>query len=49
MVLLYEVSPLDPVAFGGVAVLFLGITLVASLGPAYRATRVDPLESMRQD
>ena len=45
--LLYEVNPLDPVTFAGVALLFLAIALVASFAPAYRATRIDPIESIR--
>jgi predicted permease len=46
--LLVGVSPGDPVALGGSA-LFLGaIALVASYLPARRATKVDPVEMLRQ-
>jgi putative ABC transport system permease protein len=45
--LLYDVSPLDPVVFGGVSLLLAAAGLVASLVPARRATRVDPIEALR--
>lgn len=46
-VILYDVQPLDPMVFGGVA-LTLGATgAFACLIPARRATRVDPSEAMR--
>ena len=47
--LLYGVTPMDPVALmGGVAVLAVAAT-VASLVPALRASRVDPMESLRAE
>ena len=45
--LLYEVSPLDPIVFIGVSTLLAGAGLVASLIPARRATRVDPIIALR--
>lgn len=45
--LLFEVSPLDPWTYGLVAVVLALVSLVASLLPALRATRVDPLTSIR--
>jgi putative ABC transport system permease protein len=45
--LLFEVSPADPVTMVAVALLVLFAALVASFVPARRATRVDPVEAMR--
>jgi putative ABC transport system permease protein len=46
---LYGVSPMDPMAFGGAALLLLATMLVASLGPAHRASRVDPITVLRRE
>lgn len=45
--LLYDVSPLDPIVFVGVSLLLASAGLVASLIPARRATRVDPIVALR--
>ncbi|MBI1875297.1 MAG: hypothetical protein HYS05_15620 [Acidobacteria bacterium] len=47
--LLYEVSPLDPVVFGSVAMLLGAAGFLASLIPAHRATKVDPIAALRVD
>ena len=46
--LLFEIDPHDPLTFGGIAALLALIALVASYVPAYRATRVDPAETLRR-
>jgi ABC-type antimicrobial peptide transport system permease subunit len=45
--LLHGVSPRDPVTLVAVAALFLLVAVAASLLPALRATRVDPLAMIR--
>jgi predicted permease len=47
--LLYEVSPRDPGVIGAVVVGLLLVALGASLLPALRASRVDPVEALRSD
>ncbi|MDT8369892.1 MAG: ADOP family duplicated permease [Longimicrobiales bacterium] len=47
--LLYEISPRDPLALGGSAILFLAVAALASWIPARRATGVDPAEVLRSE
>jgi putative ABC transport system permease protein len=46
---LYGASPVDPVAFGGAVALLLTTMAIASLGPARRAARVDPMIVLREE
>jgi ABC-type antimicrobial peptide transport system permease subunit len=46
---LYGVSPMDPQAFGGASLLLILTMIVASLGPARRAARVEPVEVLRAE
>jgi len=47
--LLYGVSTYDPATFAAVALVLGALSLVACLIPAYRATRVDPIVSLRSE
>lgn len=41
--LLFDVSPVDPLVFGAVALALVAVGLLAAWVPAWRATAVDPL------
>lgn len=45
--LLYGVQPLDSGVFAGVAIILLGVASAACLLPAWRASRLDPVQALR--
>jgi len=44
---LFGVSPFDPLTFGGVAVVLFLAGVAATVLPARRATKVDPVVALR--
>jgi putative ABC transport system permease protein len=47
--LLYDVSPADPLALASVAAVLASIGMAAAYIPARRATRISPLEALRDE
>jgi ABC-type antimicrobial peptide transport system permease subunit len=47
--LLFGVAPIDAATFVGMSASMVGVALLASYIPALRASRVDPMESLRAE
>ena len=45
--MLFHVSPTDPLTFAAIALLFFVVSLAACLAPAWRATRIAPVNALR--
>ncbi|MEQ9570099.1 MAG: hypothetical protein RLN75_07890 [Longimicrobiales bacterium] len=48
-ILMYQVDPRDPAVFGAVVAVIVAVGVTASLVPALRATRVDPMVALRSE
>jgi putative ABC transport system permease protein len=46
--MLYGIRPTDPLTFALTAAVFLLVSIAASGVPAYRAARMDPMTSLRE-
>ncbi len=47
--MLFGVTASDPVAFAGAAMLLAAVAFIASLVPALRAARIDPITALRHE
>ena len=47
--LLYEIRPLDPAVYAAVAATLLAVAAFASIVPAWRASRLDPMKALRTE
>ena len=47
--LLFELTPLDPLTYGSVVVLLLGVAALACWAPDWRAARLDPALTLRAE
>jgi ABC-type antimicrobial peptide transport system permease subunit len=47
--LVFGLKPRDPVTLGGAAVLLSMVALLASYGPALRASRLQPMDALRDE
>jgi len=47
--MLYGLTPYDPVTLGGAIAVLTAVGLIASYGPAHRASRLDPMDALREE
>jgi len=47
--MLYGTRPLDPAAFAGAATMLVAVAVLACLIPAWRASRIDPIQALRTE
>ena len=49
MAMLYDLKPYDPVTLGGAMTALAAVALAASYAPARRASRLDPMDALRDE
>lgn len=47
--LLFEISPVDPLTFGGAAIFLLAVAAIAWAVPGARVLQIDPAQTLRED
>ena len=47
--MLYGTQPLDAAAFAGAAAMLMAVAVMACLMPAWRASRIDPIQALRTE
>jgi putative ABC transport system permease protein len=47
--ILFDVSPVDPLTYGSVAIVLVTVAVLASVLPAHRAANVDPMTALRSE
>lgn len=47
--MLYETPPLDPAIYAAVAIALFGVAALSCLVPAWRASRIDPIQALRTE
>jgi len=47
--LVYGLKPRDPVTLGGAIALLAVVAMLASYGPAWRASRLQPMDALRDE
>ena len=47
--LLFGIEPLDPITFIGIPLLLIGVTIAATMTPARRAARINPIEALHHE
>jgi putative ABC transport system permease protein len=47
--MLYGTGPLDPATFAAAATLLVAVAALACLIPAWRASRIDPMQALRTE
>ncbi len=47
--MLYGLKPYDPVTLGGAILTLAAVGLIASFAPAHRASRLDPMDALREE